>query len=108
MQNPGCAHWLLWAFKNQTVLLILVLLHLLPQLQLFNANTADEKFLVYIVFDQPLITSIIQVEPRSCRNKCQLKLEILGCFGKLSLCKGNTLEFRLDGTKINGENDASC
>ncbi|XP_072041670.1 lactadherin-like [Amphiura filiformis] len=51
------------------------------QPQIFQAST-DPHTHVYIMFDDPIYSSIIQVEPKTCANDgqyCPLRLEILGC-----------------------------
>ncbi|XP_072041431.1 venom prothrombin activator oscutarin-C non-catalytic subunit-like [Amphiura filiformis] len=48
--------------------------------QIFQASK-DGHTPVYIMFDEPIYTSIIQVEPKTCDNgiDCPMRLEILGC-----------------------------
>ncbi|XP_072041425.1 EGF-like repeat and discoidin I-like domain-containing protein 3 [Amphiura filiformis] len=51
------------------------------QPQIFQAST-DGHTPVNIVFDHPIYSSIIQVEPKTCKDDgqyCALRLEILGC-----------------------------
>ncbi|XP_072041430.1 uncharacterized protein [Amphiura filiformis] len=48
--------------------------------QIFQASK-DGHTPVYIMFDDPIYSSIIQVEPKTCEQEpyCPLRLEILGC-----------------------------
>ncbi|XP_072049974.1 lactadherin-like [Amphiura filiformis] len=53
-------------------------------LQLFLGNT-DGNGYVTNIFDSPIETILIRIEPSECNLECQLRLEILGCNNSLAL-----------------------